>query len=1040
MIKKDEMKYKSEIIEKLLPIFTGAYKEAFAKKVINTFEQGLINPDFAEYKRFYSKWPKEKTQLLIDTIRFIESQGYTPGEKADTREVSNLAASFIDGSINKPTPPQIKEFKVKGPITAGTKNTIITKLSTNVKQYLSRCSSNEAMLGFGNLTAREDASANLLSQAAQQYTRAEVMNLIAGEAKFTDKQTNLWQAYLPDMPKTLLGAFQVATASPFWLGSILNLPEVEEAIKTKTLLLPFAAVKAEAATIKHEEQLIAQWEKQRPQIFAFANAATTDYIRFNYRGIKETEALRGVWVSRMAGFRMLDAHITGVQQLEEQQTSGIPITYRKLQFELGELPDHLKAEMERISFIKLGKVISAEYGLKKENQRILERAIFECKHPVNDPDRKFNYDHFVGQYSKHITPILFLTPLKVKQKGMGSIEFIHQLYNLAITTPDIPKDVLQQSPLLASDLPVDLQAVIPQDALSQIRVSPQQLSFLGLYTYLHQNQQTALALVKENLPEFVQAIEANKDELKKNLVHEQILAPVLARDLQREVCHAFKAVDGHAAQLITQLQEKYKAHPTADILARAELFEAALKCLSDSKGKNQENALKFLSEQYQVSEKARKITVVTTPEAVNWNNHAKGETVGGIPVGWVILEEHMKDMQKDGLTPRTIKMAGVRSVVDESERTKVLTRNGKSEAHAGMMKNGVLLIYPNPLISEAHSKTENPKKKYVAPDGSCNPPMVIPVQAQVLDSNIDYLSKKHDNIVEQKKALERLRDHEQKTDLSNYTNVFLARGFEPIRAKELAEKLYSASTAAKLYNAMSDNSASIEITEGQKKAYKMYQSYKELIESEDQEFIESLSPAMADSEILKKISEKPQRGNKLFVCSPGVWLPVKSWEKFKPEEKAEVCEHFNVKDEFGKNSPINPNTKYCLIPSWLKTIPMADRAITITYDADAKDNPNVAQSVSAMAQAIQDAFPNTKVAYRLIVPRNGIERKGADDYLVEFGNKPFYDELQVKEVAPNIGFKELAHEGPKAGSIIEYLIKKQAEFAKQPSQDLTLIS
>jgi len=1051
MTQKDFILNKEDILSKTLQIFTGHYTGELATKVVETFEKGLADPEYPMYKKYYSKWSLEKTQLLVDAIHHMEDQGYTVGSKNDREEVSKVVSEFIGahiGSIkqppaNTPPPKKVKTLKLKGPLSAGLKNAALTKYAKATNSYIERAKTPEAMLGFTNLAGKDDPAVKALAIALKDHIRDEAIALVAGEPRPYEKQTNYWEKYTPkQLPPSMSEGLKVACEPPFWLGGLLSLPQVEQAICDQALLGLYEDLKSEANTLKHEEALIEEWHKQRPQIWSFANAATSDYIKFNYRGIDKNEALQAVWVSRMAGFRILDAHITGSQLIEDQQTSGVPLTFKRLQFDLGDLADNLKKEMDKpaLAFVKIGKVTSAEYGQRKETQRILERAIFECRHPGNDQDRKFNYDHFVAQYSKHVAPILFMTPLKVKQKNLGEIDIIHRLYSLAANTPEL--ELPESSLPLLSELPEGFvtSEAISQDWMSQDRVSPQQLEFIGLAPYQHKNALTALELTRTKIPDFAKAVESKEtlEALKQQLVESAILAPVIAQGVQREVVRIYqKLLDPAAAQSqFQQIQEKYKGHQLAEVQSRAEAFDIALRYIGDTKNKqNQERALKVMTDIYQVSEKARNVRAVTAPDALNWNRHPAADLSGSIPTGWMILEEHLKDMQKDGLSDRTIKMAGVRSIVDEDERLKVLSRDGKSDVHAGMLKNGVLLIYPNPLISEAHSKTENPDKKYVAPDGSCNPPMVIPVQARVVDHNREFLTRKHDNISEQEAALKRLREYEQKLDLNNYTTCFLESGFEPVRAKNLAEMLYACSTSSKLYQAMEDDEADIEITEGQKKAYKMYQSYKELIESEDEAFITGLSPSMDDQDIKNLIINKPNRKNKIFICSPGVWLPVKSWEKFKPEEKKEICTFFNVEDKNGKASPLNANTKYCLTPAWAATVPMNHRLVTITYDSDAKDNPNVAQSVSAMAQAIKDGFPDAKIAYRIITPKNGIDKKGADDFLVAFGNKPFYDELEVSEIAANIGFKEITSEGPKAGSLIHYLIKKHQEH-KQQTPDL----
>ena len=379
---------------------------------------------------------------------------------------------------------------------------------------------------------------------------------------------------------------------------------------------------------------------------------------------------------------------------------------------------------------------------------------------------------------------------------------------------------------------------------------------------------------------------------------------------------------------------------------------------------------------------------------------------------WVLAPDHIRNLMQDGLSERTIKMSGAYTVFDEFEKSNIISRYGRSPRKSREYL-GRLLVFPNPLIwFEQHSRTDIDKPKYIAPDNSCSPPMPIPVQACVTPYNQKYLEELNGKEEFQIRVdrLSAAKEAEKRIDIEGYSEILEKAGFDKARAALIAEQVFTASTSSRLYNAMADTQAEIEITEGQKKAYKMFQSYKELLAVQDVNFLKGLDPSMPNDAIAAKIqgaglASKP---NKLFLCSPGVWQPIKAWKNIHREEKLQILEAVGTTGASAGKSPLNPNNKYCMIPSWMFMIDWTSRKVIITYDQDAGQNINVAHSITSLAQSITDVAPNAEIYYRLIEEINGKKAKGADDFLVAHGNSVFWEQLKLVSITPNVSWKEIS--------------------------------
>lgn len=992
----DEIKAREDVKARVISIFKQG-NQRLSRLKAESFRQGLINPADPAFQKYYSRWSPQKTALMVSMLDAMVAQGYQYGQIPPEKlgEFTNQLENSLTAQ-NQSAAPGLEEnqpanLRPKRSLTVSYRNQLRENL---IGQSRLREAPTFAKLGFGNLLFEDtDLRAQIESELAP-LVQKRVVAILAGNDE-PKKFTNYWERYLVDPPTP--EEKQARThleADDFWLAGLEAVPDFRHIVDDYILSRLFLDLYGEVGRLDNERRLLQHWELKRPSQAAFAREVAAEQIRFQHRGVSKTseELLRTAY---MGGFRQLDAHFCGQQTFK----NGL-VSYKKLDFELPGASGDLRSRFEKFNYIQLGEVESAEYGTRLENQALLEQVMFECKHPGTKSERKFNYQNFIIQYAQTLAPILAMASFKQTQKGLKGPELISSLVDLArqekIVAPHTEENIIPQPP-------TGYLCFAPKEWMTGHRVAPQTLEFLGIPPYIHPNLRVGLEQIRRELPDFARAV-SQSEHSKEYCTRQALLGPLQAQMVRGTLLELYQA------QKPGEFEQVGKAHTDPTRQQEAQL-DGALKYI----GQNQQEALNWVSKHYDLKEKKEVRRRVQIPSEADWFGHTN----------WFLLSDHIKDMTKDGLSERVIKMSGAYSVTDEEQKSSIFARLGRSESKSQEYL-GRLLVFPNPLIYfEQHSKTDLSTPKYKAPDESCNPPMLIPVQAMPVGHNREYLTRINgeEKFADRAAGLDRLRSFQENLDLEAYTKTLTDNGFDPIRADEVARRVYQTSTASRLYHAMEDKQAHVEITEGQKKAYKMFQSYKELIESEDREFLSRLSPSISNETLQQASEGRTVRPNKLFVCSPGVWQPVKSWKKFTPDEKKEFLDTMQAQDINGSMSPVNKKTKYAMTPSWLKLLPLQGRQVCITYDQDAAQNPNVAQSVSAMAQVILDCFPDAKISYRLIEPRNNVIAKGADDFLVAHGNRPFWDDLKVEEVAANISHPELTRE-PRE-SYIQYLIDLQ---------------
>lgn len=981
------------------------------------------NP-LAKRKEIYTGWTKQDFTSFFAAVEALKANGMTPGGSYSVQKIQSVIGNIFQASPDSASASNVtarthttKPAKLE-PINRLTKSAQYryskTRADTvNKAQFLNEQPSS---LELGNLALRS----NTLALATQAITRPlaekNVLNFLQGIPVDYPKVSFLWEKYIPsNLDEAHLEVIQTARETTK-IDKLYQASIVADLLVEEAACALYDSIKTSQERSAYEHTLNENWKEQRPEYWNWANKTTDDFIRFHYPN-NSTDADKGVRdeirIARLAGFRALDAHFTGEQVFEGE------IQYKKPKFQFTEdLDDSEQKEFDsKFGFIKLGKVKSVTYGVNKTKNAWHQKAMTECSFEASrGQDLKFQPDHFVAQLAADIHPIMTFGDTKAKQKGLTGQEFLAEINELARTSQNIQV------------------ARVNTEELEKYGLLPEDLLAIGINPMQDVNRARAGAVTLREIPEFSKTLQeqSTREALVNDAVNELIAAPLIASQEQYLMLKILEGINREAYMGVTKdpgITDQDK------LTKRNSAFELAVTMAA----KDQTKALNSLVSTRNIEIPKHQFQAVAADPRMNWKRLPESDTNNPEPNGWFLLKDHIKDMTKDGLSKRTIKMAGVYSVVDPEQAVQIVSRFGRSEVHNGMKKNGRLLVYPNPLIFfEQHSKTDRSDKKYVAPDGSCNPPLIVPTQAKFTQHNLPFLEKLNgkEKISEITKALKDMQGYEKEADLQTYISWFEESGFGKERSALLGKALFTASTSSKLYDALSDTNATIEITEGQKKTYKMYQSYKEQIEEEDKAFAQKLPKASSDAELLDILQRKPNRPNKLFICSPGVWMPVKSWRKFTDVEKAGFCESLNVEDVNGSNSPLNAGCKHALIPSWINMVDMTGRNIVITYDSDAQYNIGVTQSVSAMAQTIKDAFPNSRLNYRLIEGEDAKAKLGADDYLVKYGNKPFWDNLEVREVAPNVSWAELNANNGK--SLIRFLVEKRAKMGDVHPENLVL--
>lgn len=838
---------------------------------------------------------------------------------------------------------------------------------------------NDDSLGTLGIEPDQLVSDTRTSPYLERVVRNYIISFVRGQSMH-EKPKKVWEVHLPvPRPETQALLEAAARVLPWW-DSLTHSPGFSALVETHLLGgLVRQWAQEQESIIKMGKQNVA-WQASRSAQFEFAEKLTRKVCEQAYRGAGKN-ILPYLQQLYLCAYRQIDAHLAGAGTA--QNSLGPVQVLAHTRHPPSPAQEYL---LRQKKFIPLQPLPESNYQANAELDNL-------CGHLMLDSFQTqggVNHDHFIFAFTKYMAPLTSIPIYRYKHKGIESAALVDYIHSIGWQNQHWAHEL---KPTLTPQPPAGMKSVLPPDWFFSHRILPCTLSALGIYPYWTPTFQEAVLQVRRQCPEFAQAAASYIFNPEVTLWY--LLQPVVAIQILAEI-----------DRLVSDLN-------VSGLTPSEQL---------DWIGKNQQEAFCWVKRRFNIIDRPPVRRSVQSAPSTNWCGHGD----------WFLLPEHIHEMEKDGMIRRTIKMSGVYSIVENSGKEEVLSRQGRSKVRHRVEELGNLLVYPNPLLGhERHSKTEFGQPKYLAPEESISPPMLVPVQAKFTEHNKSYLVGLNSPTFVQVRmqALDELRRYEQKVDLSNYTQQLLRLGHATEHAAKLAALVLRYSTTSALYGAITDCAADIELTEGQKKTYVMYQSYKELIEREDFNFLVSLPTGKPIKEYEVLLERLPRRPNKLFVCSPGVWQPLKSWKKFPVEDKRFICETFLQDTPVDQaQSPFNQLNKYCLSPPWAGMLDFKGRRIIITYDQDADQNPGVALSVSALAQCFLDISPSSQVNYRRIIPQGHVNAKGADDFIVAHGSKAFWDSLDVSPVAPNISHGELVSQ-PHA-SYIGYLIEKALQAVK----------
>jgi hypothetical protein len=860
---------------------------------------------------------------------------------------------------------------------------IIRKISRWQKQeflqFLSPENPQVNSMGILGIEPERLASDAQAASCFQKVVRTYLISFVRGQP-LQDQAKKVWEEHLPIPHPDVQALLEVAARTLPWWGSLSHCPGFSAVVETHLLGSIVRQWAKEQVTIRDLEKQNLAWQACRPAQYDFALKLASKVCGQLYRGTGPNlqQYLQQLY---LGAYRQIDTHLTG---------TGLPADFtgpvQILEHSRHSLSAAQSDALRQKKFIPLQPLPIGTCQGDTELDSLAGHLMLDSFQTQGG----LNHNHFVFSFAKHTAPLTAIPTYRLKHKGIESASLVDYIHDVDWQERHWAYETGSN---IAPRPPEGMKSVLPSEWFFSHRILPCTLSALGIYSYWTPTFQEAVLQVRRQCPTFAQEVAGYV--FNPEIVLWFLIRPVVVRHILAEIDHLNSDLHGSARDLSEQLSWIVK---------------------------NQDEAFRWLKDRYNIIDQPPVRRTVQSAPSTNWCGHGN----------WYLLPEHIREMEKDGMVRRTIKMSGVYSVVENSIKEEVLSRQGRSKVRHRVEELGNLLVYPNPLIGhERHSKTEFGQPKYLAPEESISPPMLVPVQAKFTPHNKSYLTSisPPDFVRTRGQALDELRRYEQKVDLSNYTQHLLRLGHATEHAAHLAALVLRHSTVSALYDALTDGSADIEVTEGQKKTYVMYQSYKDLIETEDFHFLSSLPAGKPIKEYEALLQSLPRRANKLFVCSPGVWQPLKSWKKFSPEGKKFILDTFSLDTPPDTPvSPLNERNKYCLTPPWAGILNYQNRKIIITYDQDADQNPGVALSVSALAQCFLDISPSSQVDYRLITPRAGISAKGADDFIVAHGNQAFWDGLEVSTVAANISHGELVSQ-PHA-SYIGYLIEKARQHIK----------
>lgn len=516
-----------------------------------------------------------------------------------------------------------------------TKQAFGSKITGVQEDALNRVSVLPEPFGLNKLYDPESPLNKELSRLLSSCVLDYVEKFFVNQSQPKSKGTEYWRRFLPPVPSLAEHpAIQLALSPKFFWADFILLPEVKHALAEDAAYELVDTLVSTVDFLDGEETLVSDWERKRPNYYDYANKNTLDYIGRLFsasdRNNKEcSEGIRAVWLTRMAAFRLMDAHFTGRQTYKpDPKLGGVDCVYRKLTFDFATRLDRgMATDLEkRFGYVKVGQVGFAEYGLSQKNS---DQTFLEMVYAETDPKKegKFTFNHPVAQVASFISPIMSLVPERIRQRGLGSVGFLYSLYkkskvlrDLSTASP-LPELDMEDVNIDAASLGPNVTSRFSQDWCKEKFISPAWLSFAGFKPIVHKQTKELMAYILEGMPDFGEQLKS--DEVVSALVAARtrkiVLEPILARGIQRECLALYKELSPSEYSITVQdakdkhVEERLTNRISADIKSLNECFLQSVDFLV----KNHEKTLAVIKRKAIKSEPDVPV-YISVPESCNW--------------------------------------------------------------------------------------------------------------------------------------------------------------------------------------------------------------------------------------------------------------------------------------------------------------------------------------------------------------------------------------------------------------------------------------
>jgi hypothetical protein len=486
---------------------------------------------------------------------------------------------------------------------------------------------------------------NVLKNIMRDSVSLDAVNLLRGVKLEAGKFSNLWEKYIPDIDSK-----EEAIAAKHVLGDkrtsqdwnlFLNDPVIEQALIEEVCLRMMEELAEVGSFMDREQELVDEWKEKRKHIYTFAKGTVDEYTEKVFspeerKNPKNAPGIDAFKLTRLAAYRILDAHITGnttfemTPHLGGAQTVSVRLKSPALEAEGQKDPMLLR----QLQYVKLGKVKKVEYDLPEKRKvcgPLLEKMLKETDpRTYRGAPGSFNANHSVQQMAQKICPLLARGSEYFRQKNFDP-EAMYDLYSASKELQFLSHSSLY--PLLGTgrvpaQMPPDFVERFPKHWRQSNGISLHALAFAGFTPIIHCRMRDIMDNLWKAVPKMKEELSSPEtlEHLKLAKTVEVVVKPIKAAAVQREIAVAFKkAYSSDFDQILKSAEaecSEFKADQATYVI---KLRNATLDKILGALQKNPKYSVEDLEEQLLKDKRDTGVTF-ELPPALMWAKDVKSGT------------------------------------------------------------------------------------------------------------------------------------------------------------------------------------------------------------------------------------------------------------------------------------------------------------------------------------------------------------------------------------------------------------------------------